>query len=350
MIASAFAELPDEPQFAEDRINCDLKAGQVARNAGDVEAAIKHTADARARFATLRFPSMVRDMEIFGAAGEDYRVAGRYREASEAFEQAYARLVALGREHTDTASTLFNNWGLSLHLAGRTLEAEPLFKRAIQNSMADGHEAAVSPMLLLNYARVLDRLNRDAEAATYAERADRRARASSDEVIINQALLMRAGIYVKLRDVRRAQAMLDEAEPRLLRMLPAGHLAFASLAAYRALVAQAEGRIGDAREAANRAVAIGEVEGGESAGLPFWLQRRADIELAAGQWPAALADARRTLALEQEAVASDAPSSNIGVAYLALGRALQGEGDIAAAARGVCVRADPAAADVGCIA
>jgi serine/threonine-protein kinase len=331
LIDEAFAELPNEPQFTDERIECSLMASQIGRNTGDVAMAVRRADDARALFGSLRFPSMVLDMRIFIETGEVYRVSGRYPEASAAFEQAYSRLVALGREDTESASTLFNNWALSLHLSGRTLEAEPLFRRALQNSSAGGREKNISPMLLLNYARVLDRLDRSSEAAAYAEKADRRARESRDDVIVNQALLMRSGVYVKLHDLKRAQSMLDEAEPRLSQMLPAGHPAFAALAASRALVAQAEGRPTAAMEAANRAVAIGEAGGMQRSGLTFWLQRRADIEVANGRWTEAAADAARALALEQDAAPADTRSGNVGAAYLTLGRALQGQGDNARA-------------------
>jgi eukaryotic-like serine/threonine-protein kinase len=349
LIGQAFAELPNEPQFANDRINCNLMASQIALNAGDLGTAVARADDARALFTTLRFPSMVLDMRIYIDAGEAYRVAGRYPEAGAAFEQAYSRLVSLGREHTETASTLFNNWGLSLHLAGRTLEAEQLFRRAVQNSSGDEREGNVSPMLLLNYARVLDRLDRTSEAAGYADKADRRARESGDDVIVNQALLMRSGIYVKLHDVRRAASMLDEAEPRLLRMLPAGHPAFASLEAYRALVAQAEGRSVRALEAANRAVAIGEAGGLQSPGLPFWLQRRADIELADRRWTQAATDAARVLAIEQKLTAADAPSSNVGAVLDARPRAA-GTGRKRTRARRLVLRARAVAPDAGRVA
>ena len=327
LIDEAFAELPNEPQFAGDRIECNLRASQIARNAGDTTRALQRANDAAVLFASLRFPSKALEMRILIDFGDAYRIAGRYREAGAAFEQAYARLVALGRENTETASTLFNNWGLSLYLSGRTLDAEALFRRAVQNSSADGREGSSSPMLLVNYARVLDRLDRSAEAAAYAETADRRAREAGDNVVVSQALLMRSGIYVRLHDVKRAQLMLDEVEPRLSQFFPAGHAAFASLASYRALVAQAEGRLGAATEAADRAVAMAQAGGRQNPGLALWLRRRADLELAEGRWAEAVADATHALALEQKLVSSDAPSSNVGAAYLTLGLALQAQGE-----------------------
>ena len=45
--------------------------------------------------------------------------------------------TSLGRDDTENAGTLFNNWALALYQSGRALEAERVFRRAIDISRAD---------------------------------------------------------------------------------------------------------------------------------------------------------------------------------------------------------------------
>src|SRR5262249_32189491 len=137
------------------------------------------------------FASATLDLQLAMALAEAYRTAGRFREADVASQEATAKLQALGRDDTETAGTLFNNWGLVVNNLGRPLEAERLYRRAIAISRADDTEQSVSPMLLNNLARTLRELNRLSEAADYAERAYAKAQQAHDEIVVNQALAVR---------------------------------------------------------------------------------------------------------------------------------------------------------------
>ena len=53
--------------------------------------------------------------------------AGRFVEADSTFDRASKVLATLGRDDTQEAGTLFNNWGLMLFHSGRILEAEERF-------------------------------------------------------------------------------------------------------------------------------------------------------------------------------------------------------------------------------
>jgi tetratricopeptide (TPR) repeat protein len=191
------------------------------------------------------------------ALAEAYRVAGQYRDAIPAFEQASALMTALGRDDTETATTLFNNWALALHLSGRPIEAEKLFRRAIDISRAGQAEQGVSSMLLINYTRTLRVLGRP-EAADYAERGYANAVQAGNQLVMNQALLVLGRIYRERGDLTRAQEMLSEVEPRLRKALPPGHLAFSRLASEYSLLASARGDLPTALQRANQAVAIAE--------------------------------------------------------------------------------------------
>ena len=120
--------------------------------------------------------------------------------------------------------------------------------------------------------------------------------------------------------------MLSEVEPRLRRSLPAGHIAFATLASERALNAWGAGDRPQALKLANEAVAITEAlarshrQGADR--LPIFLTRRSMMELDTGRADEALADAKLAVDELQKTARAGAFSTMQGRAYMALGRAL----------------------------
>jgi len=338
LIQEGFRELPDEPQFALDRIFCFNRGSEVARESGASREAIVRAQAAQQLVEQSPLRSDVMESHTLMDLAESYRVAGRLREASATFERASMQLATLGRDDTEQAGTLFNNWALTLYQSGRVLEAERVFRRAIDISRAGQTEEAVSPMLLNNYAGSLRELGRLEEAADYADRAYAKAQEAGDKIVINQSLLLRARIYHDQHDLARSDAMLAQVEPRLRRNLPAGHYAFASLASDRSLNALAKGDVPAAMRLADQAVTIDEAAikaGGEGAVLlRVLLIRRSTVEFAAHRPDDAAADAARALSLLQASAEPGIFSSTMGRAYLALASALdaQGKGDEARAA------------------
>ena len=174
LIREAMAELGDAPQFAVHRVNCLLRGSYVASIAGDSPASIERALTARRILDESHQGSPLLDLRVSMDLAEAYRMAGRNREAAAAFEEAYARLAALGRDGTERAGTILNNWALAVHILGHPIEAERLFRRAIAISSADSSERNVSPMLLNNLARVLNELARFPEARSYVRTRVRR--------------------------------------------------------------------------------------------------------------------------------------------------------------------------------
>jgi serine/threonine protein kinase/tetratricopeptide (TPR) repeat protein len=326
LLAEALAELPDEPQYALDRMDCLHRASVAARVTGHPALGVERAEAAQKLFAQLPFSSTILEMGVWQDLAEAYREAGRYQEAVAAFGVADDRLAALGRQNTQGAGTLYNNWGLSLLQLGQPLRAEQLFRRAIEISRSDKGEKNVSPMLLNNLATALSELSRVPESARFAEKAYAEGHRAGDEVVVNMALLRRAGDYRRLGDLARASEMLSEVEPRLVRMLPPGHVAFAALASQHALLAQAQGNLPAAIAAANRSVAMADGHG--AYGMVLFLTDRSEIELAMQRSDDARQDALRAIALERGIVAPDAQSSYLGRAYLALGEALIAAGRV----------------------
>jgi serine/threonine protein kinase/Tfp pilus assembly protein PilF len=326
LIRGALDELGEAPQFALHRVNCLLRGSYVAREGGDAPAAIERAQAAQRLLKESRQGSALTELRVSMNLAEAYRMAGWNRQAAAAFEEAFARLSALGREDTERAGTLLNNWGLAVQLLGQPREAERLFRRAIAISSADPTERGVSPMLLNNLARTLLELYRLSEATDYAERAYAKARQAGDEIVVNQALSVRFQIAIERGDFARAADILAELEPRWKRMMPPGHIGFAGLALYEALLALGRGDGQAAVAKADRGIALAEASSQGLDYLPSFLLRRADVNLKVQRYEEARADAERALAMEQKAAVPGAFSSSIGRAYLMLGRALRAQG------------------------
>jgi serine/threonine-protein kinase len=332
LFAEGLRELPVGAEFALDRSFCLLRGSSIAMDAGDSRLAIERAQGAIEALKEVPFEHELAELHAYADLGEAYRFAGRYREATAAFERIWPRLVALGRDDTITAVTWLNNWGTAAGQAGRPLEAERLLRRSIEIHRADASDAAVSPMVLTNYAQQLNDLARPDEARGYAETAYREAVRAGDEIIVNQTLLRLARIYRAQHDYPRATAMLDEVEPRLHKGLPPGHYAFGLLALERALIAQGQGEMERALELVNEGISV--VQKSASQGkagaslLPSLLKDRASIEMAAGQVPAAERDARQAVELLQAGADPGNFSSSNGRAYLALARVLSAEGKV----------------------
>jgi serine/threonine-protein kinase len=329
LIEEGLRELPNDAQFTLDRVSCLLSGSLVAREQGASQEAIARSQAARDLLAASPLQSEITDLRVQISSAESYRTAGRYRDAIPAFERASALMTALGRDDTETAGTLFNNWALALHLSGRPLEAEKLFRRAIDISRAGQSEQGVSPMLLTNYARTLQELGRREEAARYAEGGYDRAVQAGDQVVTNQSLLLRARIYREQGNLARAKAMLQEVEPRLRQSLPKGHLAFARLGSEYALLALARGDLPSALQQANQALAITEAsmnagQGGDDY-LSALLVPRSEIERQLGRADDAAVDAARALNVLQKSAQPGTFSSYLGHAYFTLGLALQAQ-------------------------
>lgn len=322
----AMTELPDEPQYRFDRIDCLLLGSGSARDIGESALGVERAEAAQRLIARLDVASKALELRAALDLAESYRVAGDFARADATFAAGYERLKALGRDDTQQAGTLFNNWGVALSQLGQHFRAEQMLRRAIDVSRADGAQSGVSPMLLANYARELSALDRNDEAVQYADRAYAEAKRTGDEIVTNIALAQQAAIRRSRGDLHGAERALDEIEPRLRKTLPPQHYAFAATTSQRSLLAAARHDDAKAIELADRAVEMAETSSGNPLVVPRLLTRRSILELAIARPIEAEADAARALALEQRHIASGQQSSLIGRTYLALGQAESANG------------------------
>ena len=322
-------ELPDDPLFVVERVTCFLRGSEIASNSGNNQESLSRAQAAQRLVKQSLFHSDPLELDAMIVLAGAYNHAGQRGEADVAYQQAAARLQTLGRDDTQMAGILFNNWGTMLIHAGRPLDAEKAFRRTLEISRNGRGEDSVSPMTLANYASALYQVGDLDSAANYAELACAKASKTGDRMAVSQALLHRARIYRAKGDLAKAEQMLSELEPRL-HNLPAGHIAFVVLVSERSLNAQAAGDLTKALELANQAVGLAAASA-KAGGLSPDYQgnmriRRSGIELQLGRANDALADASRALPLLQQASVPGTFSNDLGHAYLALARALEAQG------------------------
>lgn len=322
LFREGLALLPNEPQYALDRIQCLEDGSMVARENYQMGESLTRAQQAQALLPQLRYRSAALELNVLMDLAETYRVAGQYGPAITAFQQADARMSELGRENTESAGTLYNNWALTLLLTGQPLQAEALFRRAMRISSADGSEKNVSPMELTNLATTLLDLGRVDEAQRYADQAYERARADGDAVIVRYALGARGRVFRTRGQYTQAMQTLSELEQQFHRAYPPECSCFGSIASERGLLAAAHGEGDRAMVEMNKAVAIAEGDKARPDVLPRILVRRAEVELALGRTAAARADAERAVGIDLEVAPPGAHSANVGLAYLLLARSL----------------------------
>jgi eukaryotic-like serine/threonine-protein kinase len=315
-------ELPQAPEFVLQRVDCDIRRSELGNAVGNV----REAENARRSLDESGFRSSVLELRVTMALANAYRLADRHREADAAFERAFERLGSLGRDRTQTAAELLNDWALTARGLGHPRRAERLFRQAIEISSADPMESRDAP-LLNNLSRVLLDLDRLPEATASAERAYRLASEFGDTTTILQSLLQRATLYRHQGDLARAAEALAELEPKMRRLLDPSNLRISQLEMEKAHLALERGDAATALSGSDRAVAMAEAgQKRQPQYLRRLLPRRSEIRLRLGRAAEAAADAERCLRLELEATDPRGASSYVGGAHLAVGRALSALG------------------------
>jgi len=341
LFREAMDQLPDEPQFVLSRVYCLLRGSEVSRIAERADEAVTRVEAAARMLRESAQGSALLALRAEMDLAESYRQAGRLRQADEAFGNAWASLEAMGRGDTGSAGTLLNNWALVQRALGRPLDAERSFRRAVDISSVDATATGVSPLLLNNLARTLMDLDRLDEAREIADRASVLARRAGNEFTMTRSLFLRSLICLRLGDLPRAANLLAKLETKV-RPLPEGHPYHPIFVLQQAMLAHARGDEVGARVVYDRAVALA-----DPTALFVVHLRRSEFMLATRSPAEAAADAAQSLAEAQKNAEPGTLSSRIGLAHLALARALREQGKVAAARAAAAAAAEHLEPTVG---
>lgn len=330
LVQEGLRELPNNPQYAIERVACLRIGSEVARQAGHANVGVARLQAAQRIVQESPLATDIMKMNTSVDMASAYGDAGQNTEALKEFAHAASLMSSLGWEQTETSIHLFNNWALELDQIGRTLEAEQIQRRVLDLTQ-DGNSVDISTsMILNNYAKMLRKLNRLDDAARYAERSYERAQQEHNQLVSSQALREQTRIAISQSNFTLANKLLSQVEPQMREHLPPGHYAFASIAADKARIALGEGDRPLALQFANEAVAIGETAvkaGGEGAfALPGYLLTRSSVEFVSGSFDRALDDANRALNVVKSNTEPNSFSSTLGYAYLSIARARESQG------------------------
>jgi eukaryotic-like serine/threonine-protein kinase len=330
LIQEGVRELPNDPQYAIDRVSCLRIGSEVARESGNAKEGVARLQEAQRILQQSPLATDLMKMNTSVDMASAYSDAGQNAEALAEFAHAASLLSSQGLEDSETSIHLFNNWALELDQIGRPLEAEQIQRRVLDLTQ-DGNSTEMSTaMMLNNYSKILRKLNRLDEAAGYAQRSYEKAQQEHNQLVISQSLREQCRIAISQKNFTLASRLISEVEPQMRAHLPPGHYAFAALAVDQARIAMGEGNRALALQYANQAVSIGETAvkgGGEGAfALPAYLMTRSSIEFASGSFDQAAADSSRALSLVKANTPPNTFSSTLGYAYLSMARVLDAQG------------------------
>lgn len=331
LVEEGLRALPDDSRYLLARMTCHMAGSAVENWAGGGDASVRHVQAAQAAAEQSGVATPLLALKIGMNLAEAYRIAGRYPEADAAFRDADARLTALGRQDTERASVLLNNWGLVLGSLGRPLDAQQMLRRSVEISSARGDASRIEPVSWANLAvNAFDLAHYD-EAVRLALRARDGAIARKDPVVRDQALLIGARALVASGELARGTAMLDEVESHFGAMFPSTHPALISTAIDRIRVYEMQGALERALAQAETARALAAGDGRRTGYIRVVLRRRGELLLKLGRFADARADAEELVRLATGLLPPDAKAGGLGIAHLVLGEAQVGLGDTAAA-------------------
>jgi len=114
LIEEGLRELPDDPQYAVDRVTCLRQGSMVSRERGETDEAVHRMETAQRVLRASPFDSDSFEMSLSLDLGEAYSEAGRDKQALAEFQRGATLMSSLGRDKTETAVVLYNNWALAL--------------------------------------------------------------------------------------------------------------------------------------------------------------------------------------------------------------------------------------------
>lgn len=256
---------------------------------------------------------------------------GQQRRAVDEYQATLDELIGMGREHTVFASTVFNALGVHLSRSGQWLRAMEVYRRGIAVASEAGGDAAVSPAIESNYAKLLVELGHTDEAKSRFEFAIALAKRRGHVRSFGQVSLIAAPAYCASGDLARCDALLQDARERLVASLPPGHATFGSLETVEAQLALARHQPGVAREHLARALAIFRASPDKNPNRLRAAALMATAQLQLGDSRAALEQSVLAVRQAREALDGFSASAWLGEALLVQGEVQQTLGDKPAA-------------------
>jgi tetratricopeptide (TPR) repeat protein len=273
-------------------------------------------------------PSEKLQAGLVGDSGFALHLAGRNAEAERRYEEALARLTAIGQRESKEARRLISDWGVVAYASGDYKRGVALLEELLHTIERLSGDTSPSAGLIANYAFGLEHLGRFDEALRAYDRAHAAAQASGFLAAEAYSLVGKANVWTLLGDYAKAQAAVTQAAALMAGKVPEHHSSQVRLALLQARIDLAQGRLQNARALCTRLIEMLEGRGATTPALVTGYRQRAEVEAREGSRDAALADAQKAVGIAQTLLAA-APkqwSDDLGLAQLSLGRVLQAAG------------------------
>ncbi len=320
IIAREITQLDSDPDTASQ---CLLGLSRIHATEHHAEDALRSARRGLERVHETPQVSGVTEAALLGALAFAYHLSGSNVEADRYFAEALQKYKTLGRERTDGALTVMNDWAVMLGSAGMPGRALELLEEEgrIETQRQSGAEPSTT--VLGNQAQMLRALGRFEPARAAYERECQLAAQHGDDFSQVHCQLGLAALAADTQSWEQVTVYLDSAAKLLRPEVPADSPPMRIRALLRGRVDLAAGRLKEARAEFQRAL----VSADASSTTFFAEIGEAETELAAGSPAQAVDHARRGLQWASSLQGNLPQSNQTGLAWLTLGRALRALGD-----------------------
>ena len=316
----------------DSEIQCLRNRGYIAQNTNDAQGALDYALRAQARLRASPIPKPDTEAEILADIAAAHYLAGRNGDAERFYAQALAKMTEIGRGESPSVFFLRNNWGAASNSAGDTRRALEQYDEALRIAVQRSIGGEPPPYLLLNRASALSTLARFPEALeAYRVAIESATRAGNAGVRVG-AVAYRAGTYLLMGDIDRAERELADVTPEVGKSVPADSVPAMIIMQVQARIQAARGRFPEAIAGLTKIIEFYDGRSMAVAPLVRALNFRADAHLGKGDTDAALADARRALEVSRRLQGDKPWSSLTGLSLLSIARIQERRGDPEAAA------------------
>ena len=328
---SVIAERDLTPEVAA---RCLEYLGETYIQQNDGRHAREYLEGARQRLLEVRHPRAGRLAGTLAMLGHGEYLEGHNDVADRYYAQAMVELGRAGRDHDWFSATILGHWAIVSTNSGNPRHALEQYDRAMSIFAEGSTDSATRPTATYNRARTLEQLGRLDEAndgfVTCAAEADE-LHYTLGSVFCRTGLV---SVAVARGELTLAESYLANASALAGTPVPANFPAAPRIEILQSVIAMKEGRLQEARTRLDALIGRG-----TAAPITFdVLRARSELNLQEGKLSAGEADARRMLALAQQAQGSLPHSDRTGIAWLLLGQMLAQQAD-APRARGAYQRA-----------
>jgi len=314
----------DDPRTGDkEAVICLISLSYVTQQANDYAETLRNSLQAQQRMERIKIPSPFMEAMVLGAIADAERLGGRNDLASQYFAKSIGKFSEAGREHSVEALTMRNNWSLVNDSAGDPKAGLSILEQVIDLSAANETDAPPNLFFVANRARMLYSIGRYRDSIDAFQDCLKRA----NGFLLAFCSIAIAADYEEIGDLDSARRYLAEAEPIVkATSAPTSSVALGFDIARGKLAA-----IEHHYDAAHRFLSTVIDAHKKNGSTPTAYTLRAELNLENDQLSNALDDAHQALALGRELQGGKPYSNRTGLAYFALAKILEKQGNVSEA-------------------